>query len=417
MEYVFNGARFKILIPSENCNVVFSPNYLRCPQPSPSPGSKAVKSAEPFGDESKRYARLTVLQRSVEIVCTGVTNGGVITGDMYFGQGAQRRNYSLELVGGGLATVDQRKIDYGEAPKMLVDAQLAAQKNRVGIWSVEQPEEAVGLVLFTVHRLSAKSRLTLPTRLQKTSVQSATKSKTEVFTVKICEIRSGSHFFFRRVDDDSIRVVDESMKLFTKTNGTSGAPCDAKAGKVVAALFDDGTGKSWYRAKVVQRGDRGKVQVLFVDHGNEAAVPLATHLRPLDISLGTDKIPPVAHEAQLALTLTRPLDDDEGLEAARLLQRLAWGKELTAQKFCDVEGKAQVTLKATDSPSINEQLVSAGLARVAKQLAVDTFVARMADKNTVLELVAELNVAQDAARKERSGMWRYGDVGDEDDEE
>jgi len=102
-----------------------------------------VKPAEPFGDASKRHARLTLLQRTVEIVCTGVTNGGVITGDMFVGQGGQRRNYSLELVGAGLATLDQRKIEYGEVPKMLMDAMDAAQKNRVGIWSVEQKTDEV----------------------------------------------------------------------------------------------------------------------------------------------------------------------------------------------------------------------------------------------------------------------------------
>jgi endonuclease YncB( thermonuclease family) len=102
-----------------------------------------VKPAEPFGDASKRHARLAVLQRTVEITCTGVTNGGVITGNMFVGQGGQRRDYTLELVASGLATVDQRKIDYGEAPKQLVDAQLAAQKNRVGIWSLGQPSDEV----------------------------------------------------------------------------------------------------------------------------------------------------------------------------------------------------------------------------------------------------------------------------------
>lgn len=241
-----------------------------------------------------------------------------------------------------------------------------------------------------------------------------------VLKVTVSEIRSGSHFYYHQVGDESAKVIDDSMKQFTKTNGTTGAPCDVKPGKVVAALFDDGSGKSWYRAKVLQRGDRGKVQVLFVDHGNIATVPLSSHLRPLDVSLGTDRIPAVAHDAELALTLTRPISDDEGLEAARMLQKLAWGKELTATKFCDVEGKAQVTLKdskADDSPTINEQLISAGLARVAKQPAVDMMTARMINGSDVTELAAELNVAQDAARKSRQGMWRYGDIGDEDDEE
>jgi staphylococcal nuclease domain-containing protein 1 len=146
VEYVFNGARFKLLVPSENCYIVFAPNYLRCPQPSPGPGSRQTRAAEPFGDASKRHARLTLLQRTVEITCTGVTNGGVITGDLFVGQGGQRRDYGLELVGAGLATVDQRKIDYGEAPKNLIDAQLAAQNNKVGVWFMEQPTEEVCVV-------------------------------------------------------------------------------------------------------------------------------------------------------------------------------------------------------------------------------------------------------------------------------
>jgi staphylococcal nuclease domain-containing protein 1 len=313
---------------------------------------------------------------------------------MFVGQGGQRRNYSLELVGAGLATLDERKLEYGEVPKMLMDAMAAAQKNRVGIWSIEQKTD------------------------DKKTVQVATKSKAEVIKVTISEIRSGSHFFYQLVGDKSAKVVDDSMKKFTKDNGTAGAPCDVKPGKVVAALFDDGTGKSWYRAKILTRGERGKVQVLFVDHGNVAAVPLASHLRPLDITLGTDRIPAVAHEAELALTLTRPISDDEGLEAARMLQKLAWGKELIATKYCDLEGKAQVALKDLEAASsINEQLVSAGLARVAKQPAVNVLSSRMLDGNELTEFAAELNVAQDAARKFRSGMWRYGDIGDEDDEE
>ncbi len=54
---------------------------------------------------------MTVLQRQVEITCTGVTQGGVITGDLFVGTGGQRRDFAIELVASGLATVDQRKID------------------------------------------------------------------------------------------------------------------------------------------------------------------------------------------------------------------------------------------------------------------------------------------------------------------
>ena len=69
--------------------------------------------------------------------------GGVITGEIFVGGGAQRRSFSLEMVGSGLAKVDERKIEYGEAPKVLVDAQTRACDNRVGLWSIAQKKQNV----------------------------------------------------------------------------------------------------------------------------------------------------------------------------------------------------------------------------------------------------------------------------------
>jgi len=390
VEYVFNGARFRMLLPSENAYITFSPNSLRCPQPSPNPGARTGKPSEPFGDESKRHARLTVLQRNCEIMCTGVTNGGVMTGTMFVGTGGQRRDYGLELVGAGLASVDQRKIDYGEAPKELVDAQLAAQSKKAGIWSIEQ----------------AIAKQNAP--------RSNSKAKEEAIRVVMSEIVSGNHFFFRVIGDDSARAIDESMKIFTSKHGTSGAECEnIRPGKVVAALFDDD--KSWYRARILERAEKGVVKVLFIDHGNSSSVQVSSHLRPLDTGLGIDEVPAVAKEAQLALTLCRSLSEDEGIEAAQMLQRVAWGKELTACVHCDIENKLQLTLLDGDK-NLNNQLVGDGLARVPKQYIVNGMMSKVQNRNTIVKLAADLQVSQENARKSRIGIWRYGDIGDDDEE-
>jgi staphylococcal nuclease domain-containing protein 1 len=387
VDYVFNGALFKLYIPSENCHIRFAPNCIRCPQASPNPGSRQQRVAEPFGDESKRHARLNCLQRQVEINCSGVTNSGIILGTM----SVQRNDYSIELVGAGLATVDQHKIDYGEAPRYLIDAQEAAKESKIGIWSLAQATPEV-------------------------AVKTAAKAKEVFLKIRLSEIRSGSHFYYHVVNDDAVKVMEDSMKLFTKNHGTAGAPCDVKIGKVVAALFDDGTGKIWYRAKIVERKGAGKVAVLFLDFGNVAVVPVATHLRPLDMSLGADRIPPVAKEAVLALISTRPLDSEEGVDAARMLQGMCWGKDLTACVFgLDESGKQAVAVVVDDSEeTVNAQLVVEGLARVAKKTLVDLLVSGMADGNAVVKLTADLHVALESARKTRAGMWRYGDVGDDD---
>ena len=39
VEYVFNGSRYKMHVPSENCHIVFALENLRSPQPSPPPGA------------------------------------------------------------------------------------------------------------------------------------------------------------------------------------------------------------------------------------------------------------------------------------------------------------------------------------------------------------------------------------------
>jgi staphylococcal nuclease domain-containing protein 1 len=244
------------------------------------------------------------------------------------------------------------------------------------------------------------------------------KAKEESATVRLSEIRSGNHVFLHIVGSEAAKVVDESMKLFTSTNGIRGAPCDIKVGKVVAALFDDGTGKSWYRAKILERKGP-KAKVLYLDHGNVGMVSAAAQLRPLDPPLSTDRIPAVAKEAQLALIKVRSLDDDEGVEAARMLQQLCWGKNLTARIHCEVEGKLVVTLSdaLNPTPTVNERLVSAGLARAPKPMDVETVTSKMIDGQIIVSLADDLKAAQDDARKSRTGMWRYGDVGDEDEDE
>lgn len=314
-----------------------------------------------------------------------------MTGNLFVGQGAQRRDFSIELVASGLATVDQRKIDYGEAPKVLIDSQSAAQNNRLGIWSVKQVVK------------------------DEPKAKTFENAEDQLVNVQISEIRSGNHFFFRVIGDDSAKVIDDSMKLFTENNGTSGAPCEIKPGKVVAALFKDGSTSSWYRAKIIEQTDKGKVKVLFVDHGNVATVSPASQLRPLDMTLGTDQIPAIAKEAVLAMTKVRSLEEDDGLDAARCFQGVAWGKDLKARLHGESEGQLLVTLFEGDAEtsSINEKLVIEGLARVPNRKELYD-----SDRgnSSLNKLKKDLQSAQDKARKTRKGIWIYGEIPEEDEE-
>ncbi len=312
-----------------------------------------------------------------------------MTGDLYVGQEAQRRNFSIELVASGLATVDQRKIDYGEAPKVLIDTQTSAQNNKLGIWSI-------------THVIKDEPKQS-----------SFGKRDDQILDIRVSEILSGNSFFFRLVDDESAQIIEEGMKLFTEQHGTKAAPCDTNKGKLVAALFNDGTSTSWYRAKIVDKADKGKLKVLFIDHGNVATVSPATHLRPLDMNLGTDKIPAVAKGAVLALIKVRPIEEDDGVDAAHMFQSMAWCKDLKARVHGEVDGQVLVTLYETDteSESINEKLTSEGLARLGKrEESYNTY------SDSLSKLTKDLKAAQDKARSSRKGMWVYGEIPEEDED-
>merc|ERR1712157_187564 len=208
--------------------------------------------------------------------------------------------------------------------------------------------------------------------------------------IQISEIRSGNHFFFRVAGDESSKIIDDSMTLFTENNGTNGAPCEVKPGKVVAALFNDGSSNSWYRAKIIEQTNKGKVKVLFVDHGNVAVISAATQLRPLDMTLGTDQIPAVAKEGVLAMMKVRLNGESDGQLLVTLFD-------------ADV-----------DSPSVNEKLVSEGLACIPNR---NEMIALDRGKNDSLsKLLKELKKAQQKAKKARKGMFVYGEIPEEDED-
>ena len=73
-----SSRRYKLWIPKENCSIMMALGEVRCPQPSSTNAS--ARAAEPFGDEAKRFAKLHVSQRTVEVKIMSCTNGGVMTG-------------------------------------------------------------------------------------------------------------------------------------------------------------------------------------------------------------------------------------------------------------------------------------------------------------------------------------------------
>ena len=62
-------------------------------------------------------------------------------------------------------------------------------------------------------------------------------------------------------------------------------------------------------------------------------------------------------------------------------------------------------------------MVAVGLAKLPKGSQIASFTAMMQDPSGVNTFVEDMKYAQEEAKRRRSGMWRYGDVGEYDDDD
>jgi staphylococcal nuclease domain-containing protein 1 len=145
--------------------------------------------------------------------------------------------------------------------------------------------------------------------------------------------------------------------------------------------------------------------VFFVDYGNTDIVS-RDRLKPLDPSVGIQLLSPQAVECRLAhLIASPPTDQADGERAAYSLSEQAYGKPMLARVEDRNAGVLLVTLIDPGSQaSINDALVEEGCLRVAK-----TFEKRAAP------IVRALREKELAAKTGRKGMWKYGDIEEDDD--
>jgi hypothetical protein len=79
VDYVFTGSRFKITIPSENVTISFALAQIRCPSLAKPQTNVALEEGEVpqpptedplavWGETAKKFSRLNVLQRMVQLI-------------------------------------------------------------------------------------------------------------------------------------------------------------------------------------------------------------------------------------------------------------------------------------------------------------------------------------------------------------
>ncbi|KAH9127214.1 hypothetical protein AeMF1_002452 [Aphanomyces euteiches] len=377
VEQVYAGNRFKLYVPKENCTVNFVLAAIKCPQPA-----RPSKEAEPYGEDARRFSRRAVMQRNVLVEIEDMDRAGNAFGPMYIGQKDVKSNFGCQVLAAGYGRVDDFSIDRTSTASDLIKAQDVAKAARKNVWKNVLPEETTVAAAAPVG-----------------------KTADDVWPcVRLSEIVSATHFFVQNISDRVVATLEEQMRAFTQTVGLDGKTFELRKGGLCAALFDDGQGPLWNRARIETISPQS-VRVRFIDYGNVEVLP-ASRLRPLDPTLTS--LPGQAKECVFGFL--KNMDGHEyAPDAAHLLNDVAWGKTLTAIVHGrDDTNRYQVSLLLNDK-SVSETLIEAGVARVDRK----TFKLAQPYQKKVIDGLLD---AQDAAKKRRLCLWQYGDVESDDDE-
>lgn len=381
VQFIPNGTRFKLLVPKENCVVGFACIGVRCPQCT---RRDTGGGGEPFGDEAAAYARGLAFQREVEVEVETVDKNGTFLGSLYL---PDKRNYAVALVEAGLAKLVQPAADRCACAAELAAAEQSARSSNLQLWANYSAEAEAEEAAAAAATALAEQEPTPDEQKQ-------------VVELELTELVDGVRFYAHVAGDTAVAALQEQL-----AKSCRGASLDAafepKPGQTCCARFT--VDNEWYRAKVVSR-TATEFTVFFLDYGNTDVVA-RDRLRPLDPALGPQALSPQAVECRLAyLIASSPDDGADGEEAAHALSDAAWGKRMVARVEDRDSGVLLVTLIDDAQVVVNNSLVSEGLLRVAKT----------ADKRAA-PVVNKLRELENAAKSSRKGVWRFGDIEEDDD--
>ncbi|OAL36070.1 hypothetical protein AYO20_04732 [Fonsecaea nubica] len=393
VDFVRTGSRFVVLVPRENAKLTFVLSGIRTPKPARQPGD----TAEPFGQEAYDFANRRCMQRDVEIDVEDTDKVGGFIGTMYVG----RENFARALLEEGLAEVHAYSAEKSGHANELFAAEKKAKEARKGIWHDWDPSKDAN-----EDEAEPASNGTNGTNGEAAQSTSRRKDYRDVMVthvdetgkLKVQQIGAGTA---------SLTELMNAFKSFhlNKANDQP-LPGPPKVGDIVAAKFtvDD----QWYRARV-RRVDRDgkKVDLIYLDYGNSETVPW-TRLRPLtQPQFSTQKLKPQATDAVLSF-LQLPTAEQYLRDTVDFIAEQTDGRELVANvDYIAPEGTLHISLldpKASNKidESINAEVIREGLAMVPVKL--------KAWERQSADTLARFRELQEEAKKERRGMWEYGDL-------
>ncbi|PPQ63489.1 hypothetical protein CVT24_005146, partial [Panaeolus cyanescens] len=387
VEYVAAGSRFKIYLPKDNQTLTLVLAGIRAPRTARGPADKG----EPYGNEAYEFSTRRYMQRDVEFEVESVDKSGGFIGTLYLNK---TDNAALSLVKEGLATVHSFSAEGLSWAKQLQDAEAEAKQARRNIWS-DFDEEAVK------QEASDEENESGPL-------------KSEYLDVIVSDVRTKNGFTFsvQILNTDGIASLEKLMREFSihhRSPVASPPGFVPKGGDLVSAKFSDG---AWYRAKIRRASPvKREAEVTFIDYGNQDTIPFSS-IRPLDPKFRS--LPGQAQDARLSFVKLPDTESDYYAEAVDRFRQICEGRKLIAN-IDHKEGNLlhlrlidPTSPETAEDPSacINADLVSEGLASVDKKGC--RYLA------SYPQIVKKLQSSVLQAKRDRAGMFEFGDVEDDD---
>ncbi|KIM20084.1 hypothetical protein M408DRAFT_30677 [Serendipita vermifera MAFF 305830] len=385
VDYVAAGSRFKLIIPRDNVTLTFVLSGIRAPKTARNEHEKS----DPYGPESAEFATRRYMQRDVEVEFEAVDKTGGFIGAMYVNK---TENVAITLVKEGLATVHAHSAENLAWSKALLDAEAEAKAAKKHIWTDYTEEEAPA-----------------------PEAEESVPSKVEYIDVILSDIRADDFGFSVQIlNTEGIANLEKLMVEFAKhyQNAPSPPGYAPKGQELISAKFSDG---QWYRAKVRRVSPaKREAEVTFIDYGNRSTVPFSS-TRPLDGKFKS--LPAQAHDARLSFVKLVAPTSEYYDEAIGRFKSLCEGRKLIANvDYKEGGGGGLLHLRLIDpadpasakgEASINGDLVREGYASIDRKGVPAKYIANYPG------MMGQLQESVKLAKRERQGMYEFGDVEEE----
>lgn len=387
------GSRFTVLIPRENIKLTMVLGGIRAPRAPRADG----EGGEPFGKEALDLANRRCNQRDCEVNIHDMDKVGGFIGELYI----NRDNFAKVLVEEGLASVHAYSAERSGNANELFGAEKKAKEGRKGLWQDWDPSQE-----------ETYDEYDEPAPAKEEAV--VTKKPADYRDVIITNIDTNGKLKLQEIGHGTaaLETLMSEFRRFHLDAGNNKPLADMpKTGEYVSAKFSaDG---QWYRARVRANDRTAKMsEVLYVDFGNSEKVAWSS-LRSLDAGkFGTQRLKPQAVDASLSF-VQLPTGADYYEDAVGFIYEITEGKRLVASfDFVDAkEGMNYVTLydpKGNELPgpndSLNNEVVASGYGMVPKKL-------KAWERSAVFaQYLKHLQEVEAGAKKDRAGMWEYGDI-------